>query len=603
MRKRFVNQLLLLFAIASAAAALGVLHPDLWLRREVPAGGPGGGTAAATDWNERVLVPVACAAAGLLALAATNLRAIGRFFAARRTLVALNVGAMVLLTTGILVVANWIGANHPVRFDWTYKGMFELSPRAKDIAALLARPATVHVFLARGAGWIETVYQYAEQFRAESAEKLAVKHHNPALDRIEAEAAFRELGVEPKDVPGANVIVFRSVERTKIVPIDQLFEHDYSHMQFGLDPTPRGHKIEDAFVSALLEVTSDRVTRIHFLAGHDEVDLYGTGGDGLSELAEALRQLNYKVEAGELEVVAGSGTGTGTGTDGDMGTEKTYAVPEGTDLLAIVGPRSRLSEKEVQAVRDYLEKRGGRLLLLADPAIQQRADTKAYYFEDLLLNRLLEGYGVRIEDAIVDDLLSEHYRFALPAFLVRVEPDVATHAANRALARLMLAVYGAAPLALDEKLRHGGDREGEAKVAPLVETTDAGIAIRDLSRFIRRDPNIEVEPGKYALAAAASKKGAEAAKEARIVVVGDADLARNASLRSLRALDLLLASIAWLTERESEIGPGVGTKPPEVVRLSLSEDQRVRLYLVALLDLPLACMAIGATVWYVRRRT
>src|SRR5208282_3850361 len=144
-----------------------------------------------------------------------------------------------------------------------------------------------------------------------------------------------------------NLVIFDCEGRVKIVPGDSL-------TQVKLEPVPNPKEREfrrrpiafngeQAFTSMLLAVTSDRPFTAYFLQGHGAPSLNDTGETGYLNFGSLLAQ-NY-IAATNLELF------------GDN------PVPMDCNLLIIAGPRTELSETELQKIDQYLAQ-GGRLFVL-----------------------------------------------------------------------------------------------------------------------------------------------------------------------------------------------------------------------------------------------
>ena len=89
---------------------------------------------------------------------------------------------------------------------------------------------------------------------------------------------------------------------------------------------------------------------IYFLAGHGERDPVNFDAkEGYSGIARMIDRENMKIMKLAL-----------------IGSQK---IPEDCDVLVIAGPRTRLAQREVDEIDVYLQKSGGRALMLLDPEI------------------------------------------------------------------------------------------------------------------------------------------------------------------------------------------------------------------------------------------
>ena len=92
----------------------------------------------------------------------------------------------------------------------------------------------------------------------------------------------------------------------------------------------------------------------------------------------------------------------------------------------------------------------------------------------------------------------------------------------------------------------------------------------------------------------------EGLRDARVVVLGDADISTNEAVNHVSNQDLLLNSIAWLTENEELIAirPTAGADQP----LILSRDQQRMIAWIASLGAVQAIALSGVIVFLFRRR-
>src|SRR5207248_11621433 len=130
------------------------------------------------------------------------------------------------------------------------------------------------------------------------------------------------------------------VPRTKVVELQDLVEVDYS---MGPDSARlKGFKGEEQFTKALLDVTREKPTTVYFLSGHMESDAFGSNAkERVKSLDTALRNLNFDVKPLKLDFAPDS---------------KEKEVPADCDVLAVIGPKSRFDDKELGALRAYLER-------------------------------------------------------------------------------------------------------------------------------------------------------------------------------------------------------------------------------------------------------
>jgi hypothetical protein len=144
-------------------------------------------------------------------------------------------------------------------------------------------------------------------------------------------------------------------------------------------------------------------------------------------------------------------------------------------------------------------------------------------------------------------------------------------------------------------------------LTPLVHTSGDGWAETDLPT-IRGDADLTFDAGRdrkgpIGVAVAVVRAGSATAPATRLAFLGTGRLVMNYRLSGLTLrdydADFVLSTIAWLAERDAEIG--IGPRVPARATLALTAgDVRwaFRLFVVAL---PLAALLAGAWVWRRRR--
>jgi hypothetical protein len=538
------------------------------------------------------VVELAVAAAFALMALLVNADRLARYLSPRRFVTIVNVTVMCVLAGGLVVFANVLAARHYRVFDETLKGSYSITERTRHVIETLPRKVVVRVIVTPYNPYMINIRGMLDAYHAVAPDKVEVQYINVGQDRDETERKLMALGIDPKKLNGPDVVVFEGVDpdarvpRTKVVDLEDLVEIDYS-----LGPQSarlKGFKGEEQFTKALLDVTREKATTVYFLAGHMELDVSGSAAnERVKSLDTALRNLNYDVKPLKLDFAPDS---------------KAREVPEDCDVLAIFGPRSRFDDKELGAIRAYLD-RGGRVLLMAEPVVKQRPGTTSVYFDETRLDELLKPYGLALGQALIHDPATAPADFV---FRARFEGAGASHPITRPLRGLDMWFATALPLTVLEPAPPG------VTVEPIVQSEPSAVSVRDLDAVAHgRDPEtVADKKGPFVLAAAVTRAlepatataepAAEVKREARLVVTGDASIASDELTSRFREqLNFVLNAIAWLAQREETIS--IASKPPEILHLTLGPGDATRLELTGLLEVPLFCAAIALFVWISRR--
>ena len=299
---------------------------------------------------------------------------------------------------------------------------------------------------------------------------------------------------------------------------------------------------ERDFTNALISLLRDAEPKVCFLTGHNERRAEEGGPQGGSALTDLLKRESYQVESIAVKL-----------------TEP--VVPADCDVLIINNPTADFQRPEIDALEEYIN-RGGRLLLMMDPWIRVGASTQGEQLRPWLENRLgiVVGGDVLVaeerQEALQVELNADSEPFSEGD---RALPFNGCYAKDHPITRnfdqpmLLQIARTARPVdkapekvTLAGLLRTGPEYWAESDVAGLRETKKA---VRG-----------EDEPrGPLMLATAASVQtevpieGANAKREARVVVVGDSSISANDTIQIPGNVNFLLNAIAWLSESEQLI--------------------------------------------------
>ncbi|MBZ0089226.1 MAG: GldG family protein, partial [Thermoanaerobaculia bacterium] len=280
-------------------------------------------------------------------------------------------GAGALLVLALVGIVNYLGMKYYQRFDWTSSKLYSLSEKTVAVLEGLGQEVDVTLFLQPTSSLHDPAKELLERYAARSS-KVKLRVVDPERNLVEAQSL-----VDRFQIQSLNVVVFESDGDRRVVEESALADYDYSGVQFGQGPTLTGFKGEEAFTGAILELVEKRKPRVIWTSGHGEATLDDTGPNGLSQLRALLGNEN-------LDMTAWASLGQA-------------AVPEGTDLVVIAGPRAAFAQPELELFGRYLDA-GGRLLVLLDPELDGHGGLVATGLEAWLAGRGVEVGG----DLVVD---------------------------------------------------------------------------------------------------------------------------------------------------------------------------------------------------------
>jgi ABC-type uncharacterized transport system involved in gliding motility auxiliary subunit len=477
----------------------------------------------------------------------------------------------VVLGIALFLGVNWIGHRRwYARLDWTKTHIYSLSETTKKIVAGLKAPVRITAVMTSRARLFQPVSELLNRYRALS-QKIEVEIVDPEKNPARAETLVREFGIRQ------NTVIFRSGDKKKYVEEDKLADFDFANAGMGGSPEMKAFKGEQAFTSAILEVTENKTAKVYFTAGHGEPALTeAERGRGFSEAKQLLERDNVTVDSWES---LGKGQ-----------------VPGDASAIVVAGPRTAFLEPETAALQKFLTA-GGRVLFLLDPVLPGPGAPP----DDLGLGALLSSYGVKLANDIVIDPAN-----AVP--LVGPETVIANHYGTHPIVRSLSEQGLPVLFRVARSVAKTDAKEPKAQSATsatmLVETTSDGWGETDLDHLDRVEKDAKDVAGPVTVALAVGPAGDGDAKKAgekppRLVVIGNSHFLTNGSLGNAGNANLFLNAVHWLTGQEKLVG--IAPKTPEQSSLSLTRTQVNRIGLFAVAGMPLFAILLGVWVWYRRR--
>jgi ABC-type uncharacterized transport system involved in gliding motility auxiliary subunit len=318
---------------------------------------------------------------------------------------------------------------------------------------------------------------------------------------------------------------------------------------------------EQEVTTAVRSVISEQ-RKVYLLEGHGEGDPDDDEVDGLLRAKLALEDENLQVESLLLA--------------------NRDAVPEDADAVLIVGPTHSLLERELVALDAYLRSGGG-VGVLVDPIVVSNLEAR------------LQEWGVALgNDVIVD---REIDLFMGPRLGVHT---VVTQYGDHPITQKMERRPTSFQLARSVRPAEGAETEVET----LASTGSSAWGESDVEQFSKREAKVAFDPtsdlaGPVSLAVARSFAVEESEDEGRLVVVGDADFARNRYIADLFNVDLLLNAVSWLVGEESFIT--IERKQPRASRAVLSATELATFRYLSIFVLPEGIVLLGILAWWRRR--
>ena len=573
-----------------------------------------------------------------------------------------NALIMTLLFAIILGFGFYLLKRYPLRWDATKEKLFTLSDQTVTILQNLKEPVKAIAFMTPGqSDELSSVEELLRGYERHS-DKFKFEAIDPYVDPVRArDLKVQELGtvvfiagdesavVAPKPVEGAPPAAEPANPKRYAVSKNDYIEYDYAAAQMGQAPTPR-FKGEQAFTTALLNVTGGEKKKVYFLAGHDEESFSSQDGSGMSALKDAMDGEGYTVE--ELHLA------------------QTHQVPKDAAMVIVAGPKRPLLPLEAEILVNYI-KAGGRAMVLPN------------IFGTPALNEVLNPFGIQVGDDIVIDpqsrsLLSPSITVAASYEFHEVTEKMTAYTIFPAARSLTVSAdtkpWTDTPIIKtteaawaetnSQRARYdqGVDKPGPIDLAVLVEgpSSDvpaevapgkapaAPIQFSDVEMPTPKDaadanapaevvppadanapaapaeaeptsttpgggqgggneaeaptPAPDAGPGTAAAATSAAPAGAKTLRwsdQARLAVFGTSAMLNNDYLLGAGNKDLILNTMNWLVGKKELIS--IRAKDTRLPPMTMMDAELDRVFWITMVFVPLAILLLGMVIWYKRR--
>lgn len=491
------------------------------------------------------------------------------------TMRGLNAVVGSLLFLAICVTLYAMVKRSDASWDLTREGRRTLSPQTQQVLGSLDEDVTAYcLFVRAGDEKVDTVQDKTRRF-LERCQRYTDHLKIEFIDPQRNPDRLQELNV--LRVSPVGTVVLKSGTRQRELPLS--------------DVTSRLE--ERDFTNALVNVAQDAQPKVYFLTGHGERDILNSDRqNGGSDFALWLHKESYEVAR---HLIAYTNP----------------EIPEDCDILIIAGYENDLHPHEVQAMEQYV-RRGGRLLVMADPArvlnpSQQTVEQFRPWLErtlgvrigsDIVVSPLLENEGLKVMLIPDFNILGLGSEGRSEAFRGSFNAE---HPITRSFDMQMLWSGVRSVTFIDNP-------PGDVSGSILLKSTPGTWAEEDLElletqRKIEQGADERKGPVPVAVAASLRTQSSEpsgVAREARAVIIGDADITKNEVIAQKANHNFLLNVVAWLSENEELIAiRPVGEEGDPLV---LSKRERQTIAWVSSLGNVQVVALLGVVAWYRRRR-
>jgi len=480
--------------------------------------------------NRAVLVSVGVVILGLAIYAIMEPDRVRRFFTGRQARYGSNALIMSIAFLGILIVGNVLAFQNPVTIaDLTEDKVNTLSPELSAAVKQLPDKVTATGFFAQSS--TDAAAKLLGNIKAASNGKFDYKFINPDQD---PQAALNA------GVTGDGKILLQMGEHKAIA----------------------ASASEDEILKGLLRLLNPESSAIYFLTGHGERDTQQSGQSSMTRALSTLQSKNYTVKTLNLLV--------------------DNKIPDDARVIVVAGPQKPVSDNEVKLLKDFLDKKGGSLIVMEDPTALTQFGEAA----DPLADMLAKDWGITFNNDIVIDLNSPQPTTAAAAYYDTSHPI--TKNMNN------LVAFFPFTRSLD------ATAAGNLTLTPLVKTNERSWGETDFSSLsqggqVALNDNEKVGPLILAVA------GENSATKGRVVVFGTSAFAVDQIFDAYGNGDMFVNSVDWTAEQENiaSITPKNTTQRTFKVP---SQIHWVLILLSSIFIIPGLIVMGGVSTWLARRR-
>lgn len=344
-----------------------------------------------------------------------------------------------------------------------------------------------------------------------------------------------------------------------------------------------GPASERDITTALRTLVSAGRFKIYFTTGHGELDIRRTDDASISRLAVSL--IDAGIAAEQLSLLDVLNTG----------------IPEDASAVMIAGARARFTDEEVALLDDYLQ-RGGRLAIFTDPPLvdEGAALTNTFLeegspFSDYLWNE----FGVRPRDALLIQSAPYYTNEFTPVISATLPHPLLALAQDQQVIMSWVRPF--------DLVAEPSERQRLYLREPLFASSSDSYgetALQELAGTYRIEYNAGRDLSGPLVVGVTVRRAGESQLDAspRLVLIGDSDIVSNRFVQNLPGNVWFWTDLVdWLTGYVQAVS-FTPVSDTSLLNLVVSDQQRSTIAVITMLVLPGFVLALGAAVWWYRRR-
>jgi ABC-2 type transport system permease protein len=452
---------------------------------------------------------------------------------------------MTAIVIAAVIVVNLVAGLIPLRLDLTRNKLYTLSEQTYDVLNNLDEDVTIY-FVGEPGTTTPAIEEIVRRYVDNSGGRIRTDRIDPVRDPLTAQKYTKDGGSL-----GTGSLVVESGEVFRIIGQYDMYNFSQTSQNFELESLA----VEQRLTSAILYVSGAEMSVAYQLEGHGEATLdYNT--------RKQMELENYELKSLNL-----------------LGLDE---VPEDANIIIVNSPKRDLTKEEEEALRAYLENQG-RAIFMMDLLIEDLPNFQA----------LFSTYGIQLSNAMIIEGEPGSYIGNNPLYLL---PKFGSHDITRPIDsdKLPLFIPGGQAIDTLDTVRN------TIKFYPLLTTSDKAYARPADSQEMSYEKQDTDLTGPFNLAVAIEDNvynlAANETYLTRLVVIGNSTFMNTGFEGSA---NLFMNSLNWVYERDESI-----TIRPKSLKIQPIRITRTQLQIygaLALIVIPLACLASGLAVWLRRR--
>jgi hypothetical protein len=488
------------------------------------------------------------------------------FSAGRRWGIFLSVMLSIVAVAALVVMLNYLGARHFLRFSWSAKTSLQLSPPTLSLLDSITNEVKITIYYDKSDGLYFDIADLLNEYHLANP-KISVQTVDYGVDTVSA------LQVKTRYNLGDNkdLLIYECNGQVQVTSGTSLANYSMDEVMDDSQPdTPGQPKLkfgkhiaefdgEQRVDADLIRVTGPPL-KAFYLTGNGEptLDAQGEGKFDYSDFADALSDNHVSTTTLSL---AG-----------------TNAIPADCNLLVIASPRHELGPEELEKVGQYLAD-GGRLMVLFNNSQLEPVKTG--------LESILDGWGVKVGMNFVTDPENTG-----AGGLLEVMNFKTNHPCVSPLVGSRLLLYPPRSIIPGKVATPQG--QDPPSVVPLAWAGPAANITSGGSQY---------PMGGVPVIVAVEKKNVKGVLErgtTRIIVAGDAVFLGKGLIRAEANREFAEQAARWLLD-QSQYMAGIAPRKVVEYKVSLTHAQMTSIRWIFLGAMPGGILLLGGLVWLRRR--